>query len=189
MTLLRTDGPVAEPVTLADARAHLRIAGEAEDGLIEGLIRAAREEVERATGLALLSQRWRLVLDRWPAGATVLMRRHPVRAVEDVTVYAADGAASVLDPADYLLDPVSRPARLQFLRPLPAPRRMNGIEIDFLAGFGEAGSDVPDGLKRAILLLVAHWYEFRAAFDAGDQPVSLPSGYERLIAGWKELRL
>ena len=44
-------------------------------------------------------------------------------------------------------------------------------------------------LRRAILLLVAHWYEFRAEFGAGDQPVSYPAGYERMIAGYKARRL
>jgi uncharacterized phiE125 gp8 family phage protein len=66
---------------------------------------------------------------------------------------------------------------------------MNGVEIDFSAGFGEAGADVPDLLKRAILLLVAHWFEFRAGFGPADQPASYPAGYERLIAGYRAGRL
>ena len=66
---------------------------------------------------------------------------------------------------------------------------MNGVEIDFTAGFGEAGADVPDLLKRAILLLVGHWYEFRAGFGPADQPVSYPAGYERLIAFYRAGRL
>ena len=66
---------------------------------------------------------------------------------------------------------------------------MNGLEIDFRAGFGEAGTDVPDLLRRAILLLVAHWYEFRAGFGPGDQPVSYPPSYERMIAHYRDRRL
>ena len=66
---------------------------------------------------------------------------------------------------------------------------MNGIEIDFLAGFGEAGTDVPDLLKRAILTLTAHWYEFRGVLGAEDQPASYPAGYERLIAGYRTREL
>lgn len=66
---------------------------------------------------------------------------------------------------------------------------MNGVEIDFTAGFGEAGTDVPDLLRRAILLLAAHWYEFRTGFGPEDQPVSYPPAYERLIAGYRERRL
>ncbi len=43
---------------------------------------------------------------------------------------------------------------------------MNGVEIDFSAGYGEAGTDVPDLAQRAMLMLVAHWFEFRASFGA-----------------------
>jgi len=48
---------------------------------------------------------------------------------------------------------------------------------------------VPDLLKRAILLLVAHWYEFRGAVSADQQPVSLPESYRQLIVGFREVRL
>lgn len=189
MTLLRTVAPEAEPVTLADARLNLRIEHDSEDALLEGLIRAAREEVEAACGLALIDQSWRLVLDRMPRSSRVLLRRHPVREILSVTVYDRDGAAAVIDPAQYQLDAHARPARLHFADG-PAPGlALNGIEIDFTAGFGEAGTDVPDLLKRAMLLLVAHWYEFRAHFAPSAQPVSFPPGYERLIAPWRARRL
>ena len=189
MTLFRTVAPAAEPVTLAQVKAHLRISHGSEDDLIAELIRVAREEVERSTGLALIDQSWRLVLDRLPRHATVNLFRHPVRAIISVTVYGADGEAVLVPGSDYQLDPLSRPARLHFEKAPEAPHRMNGIEIDFSAGFGEAGTDVPDTLKRALILLVAHWYEFRAQIDPGDQPVSYPAAYERLIAPYKLRRL
>ncbi len=189
MTLFRTVEPAVEPVTLAEVKAQLRIAHASEDTLLAGLIRAARDEVERATGVALIDQTWRLVLDRWPRNATVLLQRHPVREVLSVTVYGAEGEAALLPPADYQLDPLSRPARLHIDRAPDPLRRMNGVEIDFSAGFGEAGTDVPDMLKRAILQLVAHWYEFRAFVGAGDQPVSYPATYERMVAAYRARRL
>ena len=55
MTLFRTVEPAAEPVTLADAKAHLRISHDSEDALLQGLIRAAREDLERAAGIALIN--------------------------------------------------------------------------------------------------------------------------------------
>jgi uncharacterized phiE125 gp8 family phage protein len=189
MALFRTVPPAAEPVTLADCKAHLRLAHDEEDGLIAGLIRAARETVEQETGVALIDQDWRLTLDAWPQSGLVAIRRHPVKAVLSVTLYDAEGAASLMDPARYRLDGLSRPARLMVTDAWPPGAAINGIEIDFRAGFGEAGPDVPDLLKRAVILLVAHWYEFRAAFGPDDQPVSLPEGFRRLTDGWRLRRL
>lgn len=187
MTLFRTLAPGVEPVTLSDAKKTLRLDHDGEDELIEGLIRAAREEVEASCGLALIEQEWRLSIDRLPPLGRVLLRRHPVQAVKSVTVFGQNGEASLVDPASYRLDAGGRPARLHFLS---APSHAaNGVEIDFSAGFGEAGTDVPDLLKRAMLVLVAHWYEFRASYAAAEQPVSFPAGYDRLIAPWRMRRL
>jgi len=189
MTLLRTVDPAVEPVSLNEIKRHLRIAHDSEDDFLSGLIRAAREDVERTTGVAMINQSWRLAFDRWPDNSCVPLMRYPVRAVLSVTMFGDRGEASVLGPADYQLDTLSRPARL-YLERRPGPlRAMNGIEIDFSAGFGEAGTDVPDLLKRAVTLLVAHWHEFRAAYGTADQPVSYPAGYDRLIAGYRDRRL
>lgn len=189
MTLIRTVEPEAEPVTLAETKAHLRIAHDSEDDLLAGLIRAAREDVERGTGLALMEQGWRLVLDDLPAGGCVMIARHPVREILSVTAYGTEGEASLISAGDYQADLVSRPARLQFFTGISPLRTLNGIEIDFTAGFGEAGTDVPDLLRRAILVLVAHWYEFRTSFAAADQPVAYPPAYERMISSYRLRRL
>ena len=114
------------------------------------------------------------------------MRLPPLNAVR---AFDELGEESEIPLAGHVLDGIQRPARL-WLRERPAARQaINGIEVDFTAGFGEAGTDVPDLLKRAILLLVAHWYEFRSAIGPDQQPVSLPPGYDRLIAGYRERRL
>lgn len=189
MTLLRTVEPAVEPVTLVEVKNHLRLAHDSEDELLAGLVRAAREDVERATGIAMIEQSWRLMRDDWPGDGRVPLMRHPVREILSVTLFGSEGEASVMDPSDYLLDSISRLARLHFERRPERLRALNGIEIDFVAGFGEAGTDVPDLLKRAVLMLVAHWYEFRAAFGGDQQPASYPAGYERLIASYRDRRL
>jgi len=189
MTLFRTVDPTAEPVTLVEVKAHLRLDHDGEDDLLNGLIRAAREDVERAAGLALLEQSWRLVLDQWPREGCVAVPLHPVREILSVTAYGSEGEGTVIGPSGYQTDTISRPARLHFDGPPGALRALNGIEIDFVAGFGEAATDVPDLLRRAIILLVAHWYEFRTSYGPGDQPVSYPAGYDRMIAPYRRGRL
>jgi len=189
MTLFRTVEPAAEPVTVADVKAQLRLDHSSEDALIADLIRAARAEVEQATGCALIEQSWRLTLDDWPRGDCVLLQRFPVKRILSVTIYGRDGGAAIVDPATMLLDHRSRPARLFFeTKPQPG-RAANGIEVDFVAGFGQAGTEVPDLLKRAVIMLASHWFEFRAVLSVKDQPASYPKGYERLIAPYCTRRL
>jgi uncharacterized phiE125 gp8 family phage protein len=189
MTLLRTVAPVGEPVSLSEAKVHLRLTTDSEDALLEGLIRAAREDVERATGLALIDQDWRMTMDAIPPDGTVAIRRCPLKEVLAVTIYGSEGEARVVNPDDYSVDVVSRPARVVFHAMPALSRTINGVEIDFRAGYGEAGTDVPDLLRRAILTLAAHWFEFRSAYGPGDQPVSYPQHYERLIAPFRDRRL
>ncbi len=189
MTAFRTTGPEAEPVTLAETKAHLRLQQHSEDELVTGLIRAAREEVEAATGLALMNQTWRKVLDALPSDRMVRLTPSPVREVLSVTVFGEDGEGSLVDPAHYAVDIAARPARIVFHQPLAPRAALNGIEIDYDAGHGEAGADVPDLLKRAMLVLVAHWYEFRGVAGASAHPMSYPPGYDRLIAPFRQRRI
>jgi len=189
VTSIRTGEPGAEPVTLAELKQYLRLGHASEDELLSGLIRSAREDLERATGLALIEQGWRLVLDRLPRDGIILLPRHPVREVTSVTFYDANGEPTVVSPDAYQSDLLSRPARM-FLTQAPVNlRAMNGVEVDFVCGFGEAGPDVPDLLRRAIMLLAAHWYEFRTSYGPSDQPVSYPAGYDRMISAYVERRL
>ena len=53
-----------------------------QDELIAGLVKAARLMVEAASRRVLIEQQWRVVLERWPAGGTVLLPLSPLIAVE-----------------------------------------------------------------------------------------------------------
>ena len=189
MTYALITSPVAEPISLAELKAHLRLAGDVENALLAALIRTAREHLERSAGLALTSQNWRLYLDAWPEIGAIEIARGPVIAVDAVRAFDELGEESEIPLAGHVLDGVQRPARL-WLRERPAARQaINGIEVDFAAGFGEAGEDVPDMLKRAMLIHAAHMYEFRGAVPVEMQPTGVPEGYDRLVAPFLIRRL
>jgi uncharacterized phiE125 gp8 family phage protein len=185
MTMTELTPPVGEPLTLAETKAHLRVDGSNEDDLSASLIRIVREHIEWETGLALLSRTFRLYLDDWPGSRVIQIARGPVQAIEAVTVYDADGAPQDIDASGFLLDGQARPARLILPRQPDPGQALNGIEIDFSAGFGATGADVPDALKRAMLLHAALLYEFRGAVQPDNQPAAVPAGYDRLIAPFR----
>lgn len=182
MTLFPTAPPAAEAVTLGEAKAHLRVDGNDEDALIGQLITVAREHIERETGLVLIVRPFRLCLDDWPADGVIRIGCGPVREVTGVIVYDGEGHANAVSLADHLLDGEARPARLWLREPLAPGRMLNGIEIDFVAGFGSSGADVPDTLKRAMLLHIAAMFAVRGAGPVAAQGAPMPAGYERLIA-------
>lgn len=182
MTLFATAPPAAEPVTLGEAKAHLRIDADDEDALIGALISTAREHVERETGLVMLSCGFRLCLDAWPDDGVVRIPCGPVRTIEAVTIYDGEGEAQAVPLAGHLLDGEARPVRLWLAAPPRPGRMLNGIEIDFVAGFGESGTDVPDTLKRAMLMHVAAMFSVRGVVSPEAMPAAIPPGYERLIA-------
>ncbi len=185
------DPPAAEPVTLAQAKAHMRLDGAEEDEIVSRLIVAGRAHVERLTGLKLIEQRWAVWLDRWPEGAEVPLPIAPAVSVDAVNIYGEDDVAAELDPEAYFLDAQSRPPRLVrragWTWPRPG-RRANGIEIEVTAGFGPDADDVPAELRQAILMLAAHWFERRTGVeDMAFQPV--PRGVAALIGPFKGVRL
>ena len=192
MPLVLTSGPAVEPVTLAEAKAHLRVDGTAEDTLIASLIVTARLNVEAAAGLALITQGWSYFFDAWPRGLVLKLPLRPVQAVAAVRLFDENGASTTLDPAAYLLDGAGSPPRLvrQGALHWPKPGRVaNGIEVAFTAGYGNAAADVPGPIRQAILLLVAHWYEHRSPVEAGPQAEPVPDMVDHLLAPYRTPRL
>jgi uncharacterized phiE125 gp8 family phage protein len=191
MTLTMMSAPVLEPVTVSEAKAHLRLDGTAEDILVASLILTSRLHVEAALGVALITQGWRLTLDRWPEDGVVRFPLRPVQSVASVTVFATDATPAVIPPEDYLLDGQAlRPRLIARGGRWPPPGQFaNGIEIAFSAGIGGAAADVPQPIRHAILLLVAHWYEHRDPLEVGSTGAAIPAAVSDLLKPYREVRL
>jgi uncharacterized phiE125 gp8 family phage protein len=192
MTLVLTSGPAVEPVTLADAKAQLRIDGTAEDTLIASLILTSRLHVEAGLGLALNTQGWSYFLDAWPPGPQITLPLLPVQSVSAVRLYAEDESVQTVAPETYLLDLDAQRPRLvrRGATVWPAPSRAaNGIEIAFTAGYGDDAADVPAPIRQAILLLTAHWYDHRSPFEVGVVAAPMPGMVSDLLAPYRAVRL
>jgi len=177
--------PAVEPVLLDEAKAFLRLDHAHEDDLIRALVAAARLTVEVETRSVLIEQVWRASFPDWPDGPLALPVM-PVIAVTRIRGLDAAGAASDLPLAGFDIDVTAgtvaiRPGAGPFV---PAA----SYEIDYRAGYGPTGADVPAGLRQAILMLAAHWYENRSAVT-GAEMREAPEGVRRLLAPYRRLRL
>lgn len=170
MSLVLAQAPATEPITLADAKLHLRVEIADDDTLITSLITAARQWCEAFQGRAYVTQTWQLWLDEWPEGDAISIPRPPLQSVTSIKYYGADGAEYVVPATDYLVDAKAEPGRvvLGYGKTWPSVmlRPAGAIVIEFVAGYG-AESAVPEKVKQAMKLLVGHWYAYREAVVTG----------------------
>lgn len=152
--------PAEEPVSLDEAKAHLRITGNAEDTILALYIAAARQWIDGRDGWlgrAILTQTWELVLDEFPA-SEIRLPFGPVQQVSSVKYDDAGGIEQTIDPGDYTLDATSS---LPWILPAiswPATLdAINSVRVQFVAGYPSA-ADVPAPIRAAILLLVKDLY-------------------------------
>ena len=184
MPSVLTTPPATEPVTLSEAKAHLRVTHGDDDVYIGTLIKTARGSIEAQTGLGLVPQAWSVFLDDWPDNGVIELPLAPVLDIADIKTYGDDDTSAIIDPAHYYEDKISRPARIilrgsrSWVRP---GRQANGIEILLTIGF----TNVPEPLREAVLQLVGHWYGTRGDETADEKPL----GLAQLIQPYRELRV
>lgn len=192
MATVLLSGPAVEPITLAEAKAHLRVDSSGEDSLIQSLIMASRLHIEAALDLALITQSWRHQRDVWPPSRVLILPLRPIQSVTAVTLHDDDTASRSLDIEDFIVDGFANPARLVWRGPGAVPAAgmvANGIEIDFVAGHGNSPADVPQPIRQALLLLIAHWYEHREPVEIGATATTIPAGVSELLMPYRRRQL
>jgi uncharacterized phiE125 gp8 family phage protein len=182
MMLSLVTSPPVEPISLAEAKAHLRVEHDSEDVLIDIIIGAARGAAEEYTQRALVTQTWDLKLDGFDD--VIEVPRPPLQAITSVKYVDQNGTLQTLSAAtDYQVDlpdgPYAQPGRIMpaYQMTWPIARKVfNAIEVRFVAGYGFA-ADVPKQIKQAMLLIIGHLYENRemvATLERGGQVVEVP---------------
>jgi uncharacterized phiE125 gp8 family phage protein len=181
MPLIQTVAPSEEPVSLVDAKNHLRVDTDLtqDDVLIKLLIGAARRYAEMYCNRSFITQQWRLVLDSFPGNAmygvpfgitfslpgnAILIERGPVQSLDSIIYTAMDGAEVTMPAADWIAELSGGLARVtpRFgkIWPIPLPQ-IGAVKVNFTAGYGAMASDVPEGIRQWILLRVSSLYENR----------------------------
>lgn len=91
----------------------------------------------------------------------------PLQSVEAVQYYDFEGTLQTVDPAAYNVS-LGTPGRIQpaYSKVWPIARpTIDAVQIQFTSGYGDA-TTVPENVKVAIKMMVAHWYENREAVSA-----------------------
>jgi len=165
ITVLNT-APVLYPITLAEAKSHLRIptAITNDDTYIQTLIYIAIDYVEQFTARRLLTQTWKAYLNRWPDTEYIRLPFGKLASVTSVVYTDSDGDPTTMDSGDYIVDTNSEPGQvvLDYGESWPSFTEypVNPICITYVCGWTEA-SAVPPAIKHAIKILVADLYENR----------------------------
>lgn len=145
--------PAAEPLSLPDAKLHLRVDVADDDALITALITSTRLYAESYLRRSLVSQSWKLVIDSFPGPTmigipwgkpftlpahAIILEKSPVQQVSAINYTAMDGSAQTMLPADYAVDYTSEPCRITpvfgQIWPIALPQ-IGTVEVDFVSGY------------------------------------------------------
>lgn len=194
MGLTLVTGPTLDPIAIAEVKAHSRITTSDEDGLIAGYILAARHYAETFLNRALVTQTWDLTLDyEWPWTLDADTDRHvqlievpkaPLQSVISITYIDESGVTQTLASDQYLVDATAFVGRITPAYDVVWPcvrDQLKAITVRFIAGYGDSPSSIPETVRQAMLLLIAHWYENREAVSTGATPTHVPLGVEALL--------
>jgi uncharacterized phiE125 gp8 family phage protein len=190
VTIERTVAPLVTPVSLQEAKDHLRVTHDDEDALITSFIDAATDHFDGdgTLGRAMVTQSWAQWVSQSPG--PVRLRMGPFQDLTSIEYFDSENALQTATLANFETwrdgDFVLAKPRQGFSWPT-AYSRPDAIKITYQAGFGDEGSDVPQSIRHALLLTVGHFYENREATT--DMKIeTLPMAVEALISnhrvGW-----
>lgn len=159
--------PAVMPVTLDEAKLHLRVEGDEEDALIDGLIAGAVSHLDGWTGVlgrAIVEQTWRQDFDTF--ACTMRLPIGPVSEIVSITYRTADGQVSTVADSNYALVTDGVGPRVFWDAGYSAPGDLyeqGAVSVTYTSGY----DPVPAAIKVAILLMIGHWYMNRETVAEG----------------------
>jgi len=180
--------PSIEPITLTEAKAHLRVETTADDTLITSLILQARQMAETYTGITFIDTTWNVFIDDWPViyneawwtgirelpidydnkNSFIEIPLSPLRSVTHIKTYDNADASTTIASTEYQVSSYAgvtpKKGRITLRDGATWPtfeRNADGIEIQFVSGYGTATTDIPETIRQALLIDIAFRYENR----------------------------
>lgn len=175
MRLKRTSDAAVEPLSTAEAKTHLKIDGSDQDTYIASIIKAARQHAEEYTFRSFITQTWKMYLNGWPD--VIRLPRGVVQSVTSVEYIDSAGSTQTVGSSLYT---TSLGGEIGLIRAVDSWPETNSdyeenVIVTFVAGYGDASTDLPEGLIQGIRILVADFDSFRQSYTKQINKV-LPDG-------------
>jgi len=193
MALTLFTGPTADPVSLADIRAHLRIDHTLDDEALLAYLNAARLELEGKDGWlnrAFITQTWDWRLDAFPCSASrdylaaydFVVPLPPLQSVTSIKYIDPAGTEQTLASTEYDVDAKSEPGRIRpaYGKTWPSIRYVpNAVTVRFIAGYGAGTAAIPGPIRLALIGRTGDFYTNR------DTQAPVPAWIEALLASYR----
>lgn len=189
--------PPVLPLTLDEAKLHLRVDNTEEDSLITGYIAAATAFADGEYGFlgrALVTQTWELVLDAFPVHE-IKVPLPPLQSVDAIKYDDPQGNEQVVATTAYWVDSASEPAWIVPATagwPTAVLDAVNAVRVRFTAGFDpstdsppDLRANIPQSIKQALLLQVGQFYAQREDISIGLMANKLSFGAEQLLRPYR----
>jgi hypothetical protein len=186
---VRTQDPAIEPISVAEVKMHSCIIDASEDSLIAMLITMAREYAEAVTQRSFITQKWRLVADKFPGrqligaaldqpfgypssfGYPTILESHPLvlqkgpfKTIDSFTYLDTAGVTQTITAGNYVSDLTGVMARVMPLYgqiwPLTLPQ-IAAVNVDYTTGYGDTAASVPAGIRHWMLVRIGTMFENR----------------------------
>jgi uncharacterized phiE125 gp8 family phage protein len=166
-------GPLALPISLTQAKKHLRVDDTDQDYIIDGLIRAAVEDVQNEAWRQLITATYDIFFDAFPGGIW-RMPRAPLRNVASVKYLDTNGVLQTLAPSTYLVDTAHEPGRIALAYQQycpPAYSVPNNVTVRVVCGYA-----TPFDANAGLLTAAGHPYADGDLVRLSTTEGALPAG-------------
>jgi len=174
------------PVSLTEAKAHLKVDINTDDTLITNLIIASTQLSEEYTNRffinTVITQTCSTFLD------LKSLLKSKVINVSFIKYYDSDNTLQTLSPSNYVVNNQFEPCQINPVIDFSYPdiaKRIDAIQCKYNVGYGTAAADVPNAIKQAILLTIGNWYANRETVIIGRITSKLPQSALWLLNTYK----
>ena len=184
---LKVDTAATTPIfTTAEAKDFLKVDTTADDTIIDNLVAAATESCQIYTNQYFINTVVTQYSDNWKEFYSLY--KSPVSSITHIKYYDKDDSLQTLASSNYILDDTYKPARIGIAVDGELPNladRINAVQVKYTVGYGTASTDVPEGIRTAIILTVGNWYENRQSVITGRTATELPLSSQYLLDQYK----